>query len=74
MKSTTMLRLALFTTAVSSTLHHFFVGTRNGQALYSLEMNDEARTVYSIQARDASGASPSLVLDVRSHNAVLPRV
>jgi hypothetical protein len=50
-----------------SLLHHLIVGTRNGQTLYSLDMFDKARRVYSIQARDASGTSPSLVLDVCDH-------
>jgi hypothetical protein len=64
-----ILRIALFATLSQSLLHHLIVGTINGQALYSLEMDDQARTVHYIQARDASGASPSLVLDVRSHHA-----
>jgi hypothetical protein len=67
----TTLRLALLITTVNALLHHLFVGTRDGQALYSLEMDDEARTVYYIQARDAAGASPSLVLDVRFQSVVL---
>jgi hypothetical protein len=46
-------------------LHHLAVGTTDGQALYSLEMDHESRRVYMIQARDAGGASPSLALDVR---------
>jgi hypothetical protein len=56
--------------SANALLHHLIVGTSNGQALYSLEMNEEARTVYYIQARDASGASSSLVLDV-CYNRVL---
>jgi hypothetical protein len=64
-----LLRVVLFTTRVHSLLHHLIVGTINGKALYSLEANDEARTVYPIQARDASGASPSLAIDVCLCNA-----
>lgn len=60
-----VLRVVFCALSANALLHHLIVGTSNGQALYSLEMNDEARTVYYIQARDASGASPSLVLDVR---------
>jgi hypothetical protein len=59
-----MMRAALFATQASSLLHHLIVGTNNGKALYSLEMDDQPRTVYYIQARDASGTSPSLALDV----------
>lgn len=59
-----LLRVGLFATSASSLLHHLVVGTNNGRALYSLEMDEAARTVYWIQARDASGSSPSLVLDV----------
>lgn len=61
-----VLRVALFAASAQSLLHHLIVGTNDGQALYSLEMDDVARTVNYIQARDASGASPSLALDVRS--------
>lgn len=53
-------------TCTHALLHHLAVGTTNGQALYSLEMDDESRKVYTIQARDAGGPSPSLVLDVRT--------
>jgi hypothetical protein len=61
----TFLFVILLATCAHALLHHLAVGTTNGQALYSLEMNDEARSVYIIQARDAGGASPSLALDVR---------
>lgn len=64
---TVFTRVLLAAASANALLHHLIVGTSNGQALYSLEMNDETRTVYYIQARDASGASPSLVLDVRFH-------
>lgn len=64
-------RVLLAAVSANAVLHHLIVGTSNGQALYSLEMNDETRTVYYIQARDASGASPSLVLDVRFHRFLL---
>ncbi|KAH3971209.1 hypothetical protein HBH70_016790 [Parastagonospora nodorum] len=77
----TKLYVMLFAASANSLLHHLIVGTSNGQALYSLEMNDEARTVYYIQARDASGTSPSLALDnskkylfsSRPENATLTR-
>lgn len=58
-------RVAFLATCVSSLNHHLAVGTIDGQALYSLEVDDAARAVYVIQARDAAGASPSLTLDVR---------
>jgi hypothetical protein len=65
-----MMRATLFATSASSLLHHLIVGTNNGRALYSLEMDEQARTVYYMQARDASGSSPSLALDVcRRSNA-----
>lgn len=57
--------VALFATSVYPVTHHLAVGTTDGQALYSLEMDVEARSVYMIQARDALGASSSLALDVR---------
>jgi hypothetical protein len=58
--------VALFVPCTHALLHHLAVGTMNGQALYSLEMDDDSRQVYTIQARNAGGATPSLVLDVRS--------
>jgi hypothetical protein len=65
-----MMRATLFATSASSLLHHLIVGTNNGKALYSLEMDEQARTVHYIQARDASGSSPSLALHVcRRSNA-----
>ena len=61
------LAIVLFApTQLHALLHHLAVGTTNGQALYSLELDDESRVVYAIQARDASGPSPSLALDVRT--------
>lgn len=61
------LAVVLFAPACThALLHHLAVGTVNGQALYSLEMDDESRMVYTIQARDAGGSSPSLALDVRT--------
>lgn len=61
-----MLTLLIVSSAICThaSLHHLFVGTKDGQALYSLEMDTEARMVYMISARDASGPSPSLALDV----------
>jgi hypothetical protein len=59
-----ILLAALFATSAQCLLHHLIVGTNDGQALYSLEMDDQVRLVYSIQARDASGSAPSLALDV----------
>ena len=61
----TLLAIVLFVPSMHALLHHLAVGTTNGQALYSLETDDESRKVYTIQARDAGGASPSLALDVR---------
>ncbi|OAL57215.1 hypothetical protein IQ07DRAFT_594611 [Pyrenochaeta sp. DS3sAY3a] len=55
--------VALFAPRAFALTHHLAVGTTDGQALYSLEMDDAARSVYLIQARDAAGASPSLTLD-----------
>lgn len=60
-----LLATVLFVPCMHALLHHLAVGTTNGQALYSLESDDEPRKVYTIQARDAGGASPSLALDVR---------
>ncbi|KAF1837665.1 hypothetical protein BDW02DRAFT_576947 [Decorospora gaudefroyi] len=57
------LPIALLATCTHSLLHHLAVGTMNGQVLYSLEMDDEARRVYMIAARDAAGAASSLALD-----------
>lgn len=62
------LAVALFAPRALALTHHLAVGTTDGQALYSLEMDDAARSVYLIQARDAAGASPSLTLDVRMQN------
>lgn len=62
---------ALFAPRAFALTHHLAVGTTDGQALYSLEMDDVARAVYLIQARDAAGTSPSLTLDVRSKNDLL---
>ena len=62
----TLLAIVLFVPSMNALLHHLAVGTTNGQALYSLETDDESRKVYTIQARDAGGASPSLALDVRA--------
>ncbi|KAH7093495.1 hypothetical protein FB567DRAFT_610001 [Paraphoma chrysanthemicola] len=66
-----MMRFLLSTLFIASswaTLHHLIAGTNNGQALYSLELDDQARLVYWIQARDAAGTSPSLALDrVKKH-------
>ena len=54
----------LLATGTSSLLHHLIVGTADGSALYSVESDDDARTIYMIQARDVAGAAPSLALDV----------
>ena len=62
-----MLRLHLITmlmTSIAAFSHHLVVGTTDGAALYSLELDDEARFISMIQARDAAGAASSLVLDV----------
>jgi len=61
----TLLAIVLYVPSMHALLHHLAVGTTNGQALYSLETDDESRKVYTTQARDAGGASPSLALDVR---------
>ena len=55
---------ATFAICAHAALHHLFVGTKDGQTLYSLEMDTEARMVYMISARDASRPTPSLALDV----------
>ncbi|KAF2737371.1 hypothetical protein EJ04DRAFT_117474 [Polyplosphaeria fusca] len=44
------------------TLHHLVVGTVNGGSLYSLELDDAARTVTLLKNNSAAGASPSLAL------------
>ncbi|KAH8711804.1 hypothetical protein GQ44DRAFT_731040 [Phaeosphaeriaceae sp. PMI808] len=64
-----VLPIALFATSAHATLHHLIAGTTNGQALYSLEMDDSSRSVYFLRTRDAFGSSPSLALDVRSCGA-----
>jgi hypothetical protein len=58
------LAVVLLASCTHALLHHLAVGTTNGQALYSLETDDESRKVYVIQAIDAGGASASLTLDV----------
>jgi hypothetical protein len=50
----------------SAALHHLYVGENEGPFIHAVELDDVARTANEMGLVPASGASPSLTLDVCS--------
>lgn len=59
-----LLQILSIAGCATAKLHHLYVGHDNSAAIHALEIDDETRTVIEMGIIPASGASPSLTLDV----------